>query len=207
MSSTRSSGLGHRKKIYKDWIIQEPLNKIQRRREIRGDLNRCRTRTEKKEAQDKYLIAHREVKQSIKRDKYRFLEEQTERAEQAGASGNMRLVHQIAKTPSGKQSKPAIPVKDQQGNSIFTQEGQLEAIILLGTEALEEAVSFTYLGSTSIIDLKGGTDTSIKARIRKASSTYTQLQRIWKAGYISQKIKIRLYDPNVKSVLMYGTET
>ncbi|GFR64998.1 craniofacial development protein 2 [Elysia marginata] len=64
-----------------------------------------------------------EVKQSIKRDKNRFLEEQTERAEQAG--GNIRLVHQVIKTLSGKQSKPAIPVKDQQGNSIFTHEGQL----------------------------------------------------------------------------------
>ncbi|GFS24917.1 hypothetical protein ElyMa_003428800 [Elysia marginata] len=101
------------------------MNKIQSRREIKDELNRCRTRTEKKEAQEKDSIAHREVKQSIKRDKNRFLEEQTERAEQEGASGNMRLVHLITKTLSGKQSKPAIPAEDQQGNSIFTQEGQL----------------------------------------------------------------------------------
>ncbi|GFS13168.1 ATP-dependent DNA helicase PIF1 [Elysia marginata] len=37
----------------------------------------------------------------------------------------MRLVHKILKTLSGKQNKPAIPVKDHHGNSIFTQEGQL----------------------------------------------------------------------------------
>ncbi|GFR82473.1 hypothetical protein ElyMa_004098700 [Elysia marginata] len=37
----------------------------------------------------------------------------------------MELVHQITNTFLGKQSKPAIPVKDQQGNSIFLQEGQL----------------------------------------------------------------------------------
>ncbi|GFS15435.1 hypothetical protein ElyMa_001449400 [Elysia marginata] len=37
----------------------------------------------------------------------------------------MRLVHQITKTLSGKQSKLTIPVKDRQRNSIFTQEGQL----------------------------------------------------------------------------------
>ncbi|GFR81841.1 hypothetical protein ElyMa_004080900 [Elysia marginata] len=37
----------------------------------------------------------------------------------------MRLVHQITKTLSGNQSKPAIPVKDQQGYSIATQDGQL----------------------------------------------------------------------------------
>ncbi|GFS19440.1 endonuclease-reverse transcriptase [Elysia marginata] len=125
MSSTCCSVLGHRKKIYKDWITQESLNKIQRRGEITGELNRCRRRTEKKAAQEKYSIAHREVKQSIKRDNNRFLEEQTERAEQAGASGNIRLVHQITNTLAGKQSKPAIPVKDQQSNSIFTQEEKL----------------------------------------------------------------------------------
>ncbi|GFS16816.1 hypothetical protein ElyMa_004966000 [Elysia marginata] len=38
--------------------------------------------------------------------------------------------------------------------------------ILLGTGALEGVVSFTY--SESIIDLKGGTDVDIKARIGKA---------------------------------------
>ncbi|GFS02894.1 hypothetical protein ElyMa_006455800 [Elysia marginata] len=37
----------------------------------------------------------------------------------------MRLVHQITKTLSGTQGKPAIPVNDQQGNSISTQEKQL----------------------------------------------------------------------------------
>ncbi|GFS15863.1 hypothetical protein ElyMa_001459000 [Elysia marginata] len=111
--------------MYKDWITQESLNKIQRSRETKGELNRCRTKTEKRGAREKYSIAHREIKQSIKRDNNRFLEEQTKRAEQADASGNMRLVHQIAKTFSGKQSKSAIPAKDQQENSIFTDKGQL----------------------------------------------------------------------------------
>ncbi|GFS07345.1 hypothetical protein ElyMa_004728400 [Elysia marginata] len=83
---------------------------------------------------------------------------------------------------------------------VETEEG-----IILGTEALEEVVSFTYLGS--IIYLKIGTDADIKTRIGRARSACTQLKRIWKAGNISQKIKTRLYNSNVKSVLLYGCET
>ncbi|GFR98435.1 hypothetical protein ElyMa_002768900 [Elysia marginata] len=87
-------------------------------------------------------------------------------------------------------------------SKVLRSGAETQEAIILGTDALEKVVSFTYLGS--IIDLKGGTDADIKAIIGKARSTYTQLQRIWKAGNISQKIKIRLYNSDVKSVLLYG---
>ena len=69
----------------------------------------------------------------------------------------------------------------------------------------EEVTEFTYLGS--IIDGKGGTEADIKARIGKARAAFTQLQKVWKASKVSVKTKIRLFNSNVKSVLMYGCET
>ena len=77
--------------------------------------------------------------------------------------------------------------------------------VTLGNTPLEEVDEFTYLGS--IIDKKGGTEADIKARIGKARMAFTQLQKVWKASKVSVKLKIRLFNSNVKSVLMYGCET
>ncbi|GFR77708.1 hypothetical protein ElyMa_005831300 [Elysia marginata] len=77
-------------------------------------------------------------------------------------------------------------------SKVLRSGAETEEAIIQGTEALEGLASFTYLGS--IIDLNGGTDADIEARNGKARSTRTQLQKIWKAVNISQKIKTRLYN-------------
>ena len=51
-----------------------------------------------------------------------------------------------------------------------------KAPTLLKGEALEEAESFTYLGST--IEKKGGTDAHVRARIGKARVAFHQLKNI-----------------------------
>ena len=80
----------------------------------------------------------------------------------------------------------------------------LNTIDLEGTP-LEEVDSFIYLGS--IVDKKGGTEADVKARVGKARSAFTQLKNIWKSGKISLRTKLRLFNSNVKSVLLYGCET
>ncbi len=70
---------------------------------------------------------------------------------------------------------------------------------------LEEVQSFTYLGS--IIDQQGGTDADVKARIGKARVAFIQLKNIWASRELTLTTKIRLFNSNVKSVLLYGAET
>ena len=77
--------------------------------------------------------------------------------------------------------------------------------IVLQGRNLEEVEAFTYLGS--IIDTKGGTDADVKARIGKARGAYMQMKNIWKARDVSTHTKIRLFNSNVKSVLLYDAET
>ena len=77
--------------------------------------------------------------------------------------------------------------------------------ILLGDDTLEEVESFTYLGS--IISNQGGTDADVKARIGKARTAYLLLKNIWRSREIHQHTKIRIFNSNVKSVLLYGAET
>ena len=70
---------------------------------------------------------------------------------------------------------------------------------------MEIVESFTYLGS--IIDGKGGTEADVRTRIGKARTAFANLSNVWKASKISISTKIRLFNSNVKSVLLYGCET
>jgi hypothetical protein len=77
--------------------------------------------------------------------------------------------------------------------------------VTLNGGPLEEVQSFTYLGS--IIDQQGGTEADVKARIGKARAAFIQLKNIWTSRELSLTTKIRLFNSNVKSVLLYGAET
>ena len=62
-----------------------------------------------------------------------------------------------------------------------------------------------YLGS--VIDKQGGTDRDVAARIGKARGAFVTLKNIWAAKEISLKTKLRIFNSNVKTVLLYGCET
>ncbi|VDO92673.1 unnamed protein product [Schistosoma margrebowiei] len=72
-------------------------------------------------------------------------------------------------------------------------------------EDLKDVKTFTYLGS--IIDEEGGSDANVKARIGKARAAYLQLRNIWNSKQLSTNTKVRIFNTNVKTVLLYGTET
>ncbi|CAH8435903.1 unnamed protein product [Schistosoma intercalatum] len=77
--------------------------------------------------------------------------------------------------------------------------------ITLDGETLEDVESFTYLGS--IIDEQGGSDADVKARIGKTRAAFLQLKNIWNSKQLSTNIKVRIFNTNVKAVLLYGAET
>ena len=77
--------------------------------------------------------------------------------------------------------------------------------ITLEKEALDEVEDFVYLGS--IVNKQGGTDGDVRARIGKARTAFHQLKNIWSTKDLSIKTKIRVFNTNVKSVLLYGAET
>ncbi|VDO83024.1 unnamed protein product [Schistosoma margrebowiei] len=71
-------------------------------------------------------------------------------------------------------------------------------------EALGEVETFTYLGS--IIDEKGASDADINARIGKPKTEFLQVKNIWNSKQLSTNIKITIFNTNVKTALLYGTE-
>ena len=72
-------------------------------------------------------------------------------------------------------------------------------------EVLEQVSAFTYLGS--LITTSGGTEEDVEARCRKAQVAFSILRPIWRSKFISLWTKIRIFNSNVKSVLLYGSKT
>ena len=74
--------------------------------------------------------------------------------------------------------------------------------ITVDGEPLEFVKDFTYLGS--LISKDNGSQKDIKARLGKARCAFPKLRPIWKSKQYSLKTKIRLYNSNVNSLLLYG---
>ena len=77
--------------------------------------------------------------------------------------------------------------------------------VTVGGEPIREVDSFVYLGS--VVDRQGGTDFDVKARIGKARAAFVMLRNIWASKVISNRTKLRIFNSNIKSVLLYGCET
>ncbi|VDP26832.1 unnamed protein product [Schistosoma margrebowiei] len=58
-----------------------------------------------------------------------------------------------------------------------------------------------------MIDEHDGSDADVKARIGKATAAYIQLKNIWNSKQLSTNTKVRIFNTNVKTVLLYGAET
>ena len=74
---------------------------------------------------------------------------------------------------------------------------------MINNHRLEYVNRFTYLGS--IISLQGGAE-DIKTRLGKVKSAFANLLLLWKSSVYFQKTKLRIYQSNVLSVLLYGSE-
>jgi len=70
---------------------------------------------------------------------------------------------------------------------------------------IEEVGSFVYLGS--VVPVNGGTEGDAASRIKKANGIFVQLYPVWRNHNIIKRVKIRIFNTNVKSVLLYACET
>jgi hypothetical protein len=70
---------------------------------------------------------------------------------------------------------------------------------------IKETDNFTYLGS--IVNTEGGSDEHIKSRISKARIAFNILCPIKKSSALSLRNKIRIFNTNIKAVLLYCSKT
>ena len=77
--------------------------------------------------------------------------------------------------------------------------------VTVGEEPIREVDSFIYVGSA--VDRRGGTDRDVTARTGKARAAFVMFKNIWSSKEIRTRTKLRIFNSNVKSVLLYGCET
>ena len=70
---------------------------------------------------------------------------------------------------------------------------------------MKDVEEFTYLGAT--ITTSGGATEDMKIRIGKARKTYYRFKKIWNSSLYRKKTKMKIFQSNVISVLLYGSET
>ena len=100
--------------------------------------------------------------------------------------------------------KTGLKISKEKTKVMRTISKQWEKIKLKGME-LEDVQSFTSLGS--IVTSGGGADEDVQSRIGKARKAFNTLRPLWNSPSISIKTKLRIFTTNVKSVLLYDSET
>ena len=100
--------------------------------------------------------------------------------------------------------KVGLQIKINKTEVMRVNNNRQEAIQLQGKE-IKKADSFTYLGS--VVSKDGGTDEDIRNRVNDARHAFNILRPIWRATSLLLQNKIRIFGTNVKSVLLYGSET
>ena len=74
----------------------------------------------------------------------------------------------------------------------------------LGEAEIEEVGSFVYL--RIVVSEGGGAEEDVASRMKKANGVFVQLYPVWRNLNIS-KVKIWIFNTNVKSLLLYACET
>ena len=70
---------------------------------------------------------------------------------------------------------------------------------------LEEVEHFKYLGS--YISADSNIEKEVSSRIGQAAQAFNRLRNIWKSSVLSTATKLKIYKSNVRSVLLYASET
>ena len=103
--------------------------------------------------------------------------------------------------------------REQQASSISLSVNAKKTKVLTNINLTQQPVvinnhrleyKFTYLGS--ITNLQGGVEEDNKARLGKSRSAFANVDLLWRSTVYSQKTKLRIYQSNVISVLLYGSE-
>jgi hypothetical protein len=105
---------------------------------------------------------------------------------------------------TNKAEKTGLIINIKKTKALRINTSKTDPFTLRG-ESIEDVDSFTYMGS--VVAKDGGARQDVAERILKASGAFVQLYPVWKNSSISTRTKLPIFCSNVKSVLLYGSET
>ncbi|XP_035668259.1 uncharacterized protein LOC118410592 [Branchiostoma floridae] len=77
--------------------------------------------------------------------------------------------------------------------------------VIIDNNEVEVVENFTLIGSS--MNDRGDMDKELDCRLGKASAAFNQLGKLWSSKKLSLGTKLRFYNSNVLSTLLYGCET
>jgi len=105
---------------------------------------------------------------------------------------------------TNKAEKTGLIINIKKTKALRINTSKTDPFTLRG-ESIEDVDSFKYLGS--VVTKDGGAAQDASQRIRKANGAFVQLYPVWKNNRISTRTKLCIFHSNVKSLLLYGSET
>jgi phage shock protein A len=88
-------------------------------KQIKQKVNQYQYRQQKLELQKKYQTVNKEVKKSARTDKWKYIHNLIEEAENSAGKRDMKALYNITKTLSGKKGNLIKPVKDKNGKLLL----------------------------------------------------------------------------------------
>ncbi|XP_065565962.1 uncharacterized protein LOC136030845 [Artemia franciscana] len=101
-----------------------------------------------------------------------------------------------------KASLLGLKINSDKTKSMATSDSPLG--LKCGDNTVEQVVDFRYLGST--VERTGSSEKEVQSRIGQASGAFNRLKPVWRSKKYSLKLKMRLFNSNVISALLYSCE-
>jgi hypothetical protein len=117
--------LGFKEKNKKDWMTQQTWEKVRDWKNVKQEMNACKTRARKLELQKKYAEKNREVKKSTRWDQTNCIDNLSYQAEEAANRGDLKELFAIIRVLSKKQIQRNLPVRNKDGTLLTNTEEQL----------------------------------------------------------------------------------
>jgi len=77
--------------------------------------------------------------------------------------------------------------------------------VTLAKGSIEEIKEFTYLGS--VVSTTGGTEEDAEDRLGEARTVHGATDKLWKSEIIGRATKVKIFNSNLKAVLVYASES
>nr|CAI5822590.1 unnamed protein product [Callosobruchus analis] len=117
---------GHRKEKRKGWITDRTGDLIKQRKEKKGELNKNNSTTSRNQLIQEYNQLNKEVRNSVRRDKSKWLGSIAERAEQAAATDSIKELYKSSRSLTRNCYATDIPLKSKSGDLLTSAEDQIK---------------------------------------------------------------------------------
>ena len=115
--------LGKVERNRKEWLTDDTWRKIEERRQLKVEVDRARTRLQKRNAMQQYRIKGRQVKEACRRDKRAYINQVAADAEEAASKGDLNRLYQT--TRIGRKPNQSKSIRNKEGDILAKADEQL----------------------------------------------------------------------------------